>query len=396
VDRQPNDRLGRRGQHRLFQHRRQILRGCANSYSNANSYIHTDPNGYIHANANSHSHADAYTNSHSHADGNANSHSHADAYTNRHSHADAHANSHSHADAYTNSHSHAYAYTNSHPHADGNSNRHSHADAYANRQSHADGNTNSHSHADGNTNRQSHADAYANSHSHADAYTNGHSHADGNANSHSHADTYSYGHSDAHCDSNANTYTDGDADRGTDTHSGRHNQSCHERRKFLCYTEWLAQPTRVHHHCLFPVRPHDDLRLRHCSADSDWKHGSRYQCQHRQLECEHHLPFPDCSPQCRWHRLWQRPDIYHSWRHRPAGGHNQPGNLHRRLFSRAQWLSRSARIDDIRVFSIRNNDQLWLRNSVPGQDGEHVPKCQCEHQRLGCKHDVPFPSRGNQ
>jgi len=42
VDRQPNDRLGRRGVQCLPEYRREILRGCPNS--DAHTYSHSDAN----------------------------------------------------------------------------------------------------------------------------------------------------------------------------------------------------------------------------------------------------------------------------------------------------------------------------------------------------------------
>jgi hypothetical protein len=65
LDRQPNDHLGRSKQplSRLFQHRRQILRGCTSTYTNAytdsisNSKSYADANWYC--NGNTHRKPDA-------------------------------------------------------------------------------------------------------------------------------------------------------------------------------------------------------------------------------------------------------------------------------------------------------------------------------------------------
>ena len=77
MDRQRNDRLGRRGQRRRrFEHRRAILRGYTNSDTHANSYSYSYGNSYIYTNAN----GNVY--SHANSDGNLNTHS--NAYTNKH------------------------------------------------------------------------------------------------------------------------------------------------------------------------------------------------------------------------------------------------------------------------------------------------------------------------
>ena len=34
--------------------------------------------------------------------------------------------------------------------------------------------------------------------------------------------------------------------------------------------------------------------------------------------------------------------------------------------------------------------------ALPDQDWEHVPEYQCQHQRLNCKHHLPFPDRGHE
>ena len=51
--------------------------------------------------------------------------------------------------------------------------------------------------------------------------------------------------------SNAYTHTDTyphtDADGHRNSRPGCHNQARHERRKFLCYTQWVTQSTWVHH-----------------------------------------------------------------------------------------------------------------------------------------------------
>jgi len=87
MDRQPNDRLGWIPPPGAFEHRRQILRGCGNTHTNANPYAYRNRNSYSYADAysNSHSHADAYTdcNSDSYTYGNSNTYrdSNANRYT---------------------------------------------------------------------------------------------------------------------------------------------------------------------------------------------------------------------------------------------------------------------------------------------------------------------------
>ena len=77
------------------------------------------------------------------------------------------------------------------------------------------------------------------------------------------------------------------------------------------------------------------------------------------------VSFAHCSPQCRRHRLWQRQDRYHSWRHWTSGCHNQSGKQYRQLFSHAQWLSRSPWTDHDCLFSVWNNDQLRAHQRDP-------------------------------
>ena len=94
VDRQRNDRLGRKRRHQLFEHWRAILRGYTNSdthansysygysYSYSNGYIHADPNSYSYGNSYIYTDANGNVYSHANSDGNLNTHS--NAYTNKH------------------------------------------------------------------------------------------------------------------------------------------------------------------------------------------------------------------------------------------------------------------------------------------------------------------------
>ena len=87
MDRQRNDRLGRRGQRRRrFEHRRAILRGYTNSDTHANTYSHgySYGNSDIHANAYSYIYTDANGNVYSHANSDGNLNTHSNAYTNKH------------------------------------------------------------------------------------------------------------------------------------------------------------------------------------------------------------------------------------------------------------------------------------------------------------------------
>jgi hypothetical protein len=66
VDWQPNDRLGRiRRWKCLFQHRREILRGCAESdphtNGHAHSYANSDTDAYVHTDSYSNGYPEAYT-----------------------------------------------------------------------------------------------------------------------------------------------------------------------------------------------------------------------------------------------------------------------------------------------------------------------------------------------
>jgi len=78
VDRQPDDRLGGIRRNQLFQHRRQILRGCTESdtHTNRNGYRNSDANAY------SHSNPDAYSHSNTKADADSKEHTTASAATN--------------------------------------------------------------------------------------------------------------------------------------------------------------------------------------------------------------------------------------------------------------------------------------------------------------------------
>ena len=66
LGRQPNDRLGRTGQQRLVEHRREILRDLPGTHANTHSHCYADSYGYVHGYTNSHSysHPDAEPNSH--------------------------------------------------------------------------------------------------------------------------------------------------------------------------------------------------------------------------------------------------------------------------------------------------------------------------------------------
>ena len=81
LDRQPNDHLGRSwSRPHLFEHRRQILRGCAecdtDAYTYSDRYIHT----YSHANA----HSDGNSNGHGKPDTDCDCDGNRDLYPNSH------------------------------------------------------------------------------------------------------------------------------------------------------------------------------------------------------------------------------------------------------------------------------------------------------------------------
>jgi hypothetical protein len=88
LDWQPNDHLGRSwSRPHLFEHRRQILRGCTESDTDAYSDRDSDSHsyGYIHADTNGHVHTYAYSNidtyGHSHADSNSNTYFDTETFT---------------------------------------------------------------------------------------------------------------------------------------------------------------------------------------------------------------------------------------------------------------------------------------------------------------------------
>ena len=65
LDRQPNDRLGRRGRQRLSEHRRQILRGYTDCDTHAYIHSYSDSNcccySYAYSNTNSYTYFDTET-----------------------------------------------------------------------------------------------------------------------------------------------------------------------------------------------------------------------------------------------------------------------------------------------------------------------------------------------
>ena len=108
MDRQPNDRLGWIPPPRAFEHRRQILRGCGNTHTNANPYAYRNRNSY--------SYADAYSNSHSHTDAYTDCNSDSYTYGNSNTYRDSNANPNP--NIYSNCVTYAYRYANTHPDTD--------------------------------------------------------------------------------------------------------------------------------------------------------------------------------------------------------------------------------------------------------------------------------------
>jgi hypothetical protein len=111
LDWQPNDHLGRSwSRPHLFEHRRQILRGCTKS--DAYSDGDRDSNGYIYAYTNSYVHSHAYGNIdtyvHSHAD--SDGYSNIDFHSNCHSNGNTYAYRHSHIHTDFNGDSNSYTY----------------------------------------------------------------------------------------------------------------------------------------------------------------------------------------------------------------------------------------------------------------------------------------------
>ncbi len=77
MDREPNDRLGRRRQRQLFEHRREILRDCSQSYTHANAYSYS--NSYAHTDSNANS--DCYCDGNTHRNRDSNSYTYFDTET---------------------------------------------------------------------------------------------------------------------------------------------------------------------------------------------------------------------------------------------------------------------------------------------------------------------------
>ena len=109
LDRQRNDRLGWSWRRQLFQHRRQILRGCSGSDTHANIYLNTngdrDRDTYSHNNCDSDSYGDCKRNS------NCNGYTHAYGYSDGYSHAYAHTDANSYGNSNTYRHGDANTYT---------------------------------------------------------------------------------------------------------------------------------------------------------------------------------------------------------------------------------------------------------------------------------------------
>ena len=67
MDGQRNDRLGRKDEHYLAKHRRQILRRCTKSDTHANTFSDPNRDSYANGNPNSDSYSDGNCNSNAEA-----------------------------------------------------------------------------------------------------------------------------------------------------------------------------------------------------------------------------------------------------------------------------------------------------------------------------------------
>ena len=67
MDRQRNDRLGRKDEHYLAKHRRQILRRCTESDTHANTFCDANRDSYSDGNCNSNAYGYTYGYSELHA-----------------------------------------------------------------------------------------------------------------------------------------------------------------------------------------------------------------------------------------------------------------------------------------------------------------------------------------
>ena len=77
-------------------------------------------------------------------------------------------------------------------------------------------------------------------------------------------------------------------------------------------TQWLTGSACVDDIRLFPVWHHNQLRLHHAYAESEWEHVPEHRFQHRRLNYRHYLPFPNRCDQQRWDEDGRRQDLYYA------------------------------------------------------------------------------------
>jgi hypothetical protein len=111
------------------------------------------------------------------------------------------------------------------------------------------------------------ADGYSYCYTGAKSYGNANFQSDGNGHLHAYTNTDRYSHSNINADRDRDAHADPYADGHSNSHPGRYNQCRNERRKFVCYTQWLSQSAWVDHDCLFPVGRDNQLRTHHHDAD---------------------------------------------------------------------------------------------------------------------------------
>ena len=124
LDGQPNDRVGRKQQRQLFQHRRQILRAIRpNANTHFYAYSGTDSDGHSYSDGYGQRDTDSYARTHLDADSNCNAYrdgyiySHTNGYSNSYTYFDSYPDTYSNGDSYA--HRNAYSHSYSDSNADG-------------------------------------------------------------------------------------------------------------------------------------------------------------------------------------------------------------------------------------------------------------------------------------
>jgi hypothetical protein len=76
--------------------------------------------------------------------------------------------------------------------------------------------------------------------------------------------------------------------------------------------------------------------------------------------------------------------------------HDQSGDQCNYFFRETQWLTRSAWVDDDRLFQVGHDNQLRAHHRYADPEWEYVPEHHCQHQRLNGEPHLSFPNCSSQ